>query len=205
MFIQTIECIECPYEVIPQELSSGTVLNLTLNTKFNYRVRIEQSSASSCQEKLVLYENGYYVLNVQPAAPPRTGLQCTLTTQRSPNNIYIPLIVGGVILLVLFIACVLAERFKLREQLLKLKKRYLQRRSPQESALSYDLQARAPAPTNDGADPTVSGTAAPVTDKKPNSAASSQSKRLLSLDAFRGFSKHIGMQLHRKPSRVCSS
>ncbi|CAF0896915.1 unnamed protein product [Adineta steineri] len=195
VYIQVIECIDCPYEIITEDLSSTKLLNLTLNTKFNYRIRIESNNLSPCLESLKLYEHGHYILNVQPAPSTQTNsssnstLKCILTTQRSANNVNTPLIIAGVILLVLFVACILGQRMKVREHLLNLKNKCLKRVPPQESSQSYDLQACPPTVVHD-ATITTDGTT-PVTQLPPIHKISNvivpRSKRLLSLDAFRGF------------------
>ncbi|CAF3370347.1 unnamed protein product [Rotaria sp. Silwood1] len=198
VYIQVIECNDCPYIIIARDLSSNKSLNLTVNTKYNYRIRIELNNSSFCVETLSLYEHGQYVLNVQMSLSSSTNsssnsdLRCRLITRRSANNIYIPLIVGGVILLILFIACIVAQKLKLRESLIKLQNRYLKRVPPppsQETTHSYDLQVRSAATTTDPIN-AISGnstlTKLPPTNKISNVIVP-RSKRLLSLDAFRGF------------------
>ncbi|CAF1481200.1 unnamed protein product [Adineta ricciae] len=186
LYIQVIECIDCPYEVITQDLSSTKSIELTLNTKFNYRIRVELNPTSSCQDTLILYEHGYYRFDVKLSSTTNSTFQCLLTRQRSPNNVYIPLIVGGVILLVLFVACLVAQRFKFRTFLINLRNRVSDRVPPQESAQSYDLQSRAPVTTNNEAD-TSTATAKQQSAHEMSNVLVPRSKRLLSLDAFRGF------------------
>ncbi|UJR27883.1 hypothetical protein I4U23_009148 [Adineta vaga] len=188
IYVQVIECIDCPYEVITGNLSSTKAVDITLNTQFNYRIRIELNEILSCQETLILYEHGYYIFNVKLSSSSTTNssLQCTLTTQRSPNNIYIPLIIGGIILLVLFLVCIIAQRYKLREYLLNLKNRLSKHVPSQESTHSYDLQTRTPVVTNDEINTNASTTKLPPIHKVSNVLVP-RSKRLLSLDAFRGF------------------
>ncbi|CAF4352510.1 unnamed protein product, partial [Adineta steineri] len=88
VYVLVNECLDCPYEIIAQDLSSTQVLNLTLNTKYTYQIRIELNNVSSCVENLILYEHGEYVLNVQTSSTPSTnsssdsGLKCLLTTRR---------------------------------------------------------------------------------------------------------------------------
>jgi hypothetical protein len=160
------------------------------------------SNTSSCLETLILYEHGQYVLNVQNSNTPSTnssvdtGLKCLLTTRRSPNNVYTPLIVGGVILLALFIFSIFAQRMKLREYLINLKNRCFNHVPPQESTHSYDLQACPPATTicQSGIDAINTVECNPNVSKLPPIHKVShiivpRSKRLLSLDAFRGFGK----------------
>ncbi|CAF1557652.1 unnamed protein product, partial [Adineta steineri] len=101
VYVLVNECLDCPYEIIAQDLSSTQVLNLTLNTKYTYQIRIELNNVSSCVENLILYEHGEYVLNVQTSNTPSTnsssdsGLKCLLTTRRLADNVYTPLIFGG--------------------------------------------------------------------------------------------------------------
>ncbi|UJR21859.1 hypothetical protein I4U23_024932 [Adineta vaga] len=199
VYVLVNECLDCPYEVIAQDLSSNQVLNLTLNTKYSYRIRIELSNTSSCLETLNLYEHGEYILNVQQSTVPPsnssldTGLKCILTTRRSANNVYTPLIFAGVILLALFIFCIFAQRMKLREYLINLKNRCFNHVPPQESTHSYDLQACPPVTTlcQSGTDPVNTVECNSNVSKIPPIHKVSQvivprSKRLLSLDAFRG-------------------
>jgi hypothetical protein len=143
-------------------------------------------------ETLSLHEHGQYILHVQTSinSTSDSGLKCFLSTQRSGNNIYIPLIVGGVILLILFIACIFAQRMKLREYLIDLKNHCFKYVPPQESAHSYDLQASPPATTIEPINPTnenpIMAKLPPI--QKASNVVVPRSKRLLSLDAFRGFS-----------------
>ncbi|CAF2968996.1 unnamed protein product, partial [Rotaria sp. Silwood2] len=200
VYVQVIECLDCPYEIIAQDLSSSQVLNLTLNTKYTYHIRIELSNTSSCLETLMLYEHGQYTLNVQTSNTPsinsssESGLKCLLTTSRSANNIYTPLIVGVVILLSLFIFCLFAQRMKLREYLINLKNRCFNHTPQQECTHSYDLQTCPPATTicQSGIDTintiecNTNGSKLPTIHKLSHVIVP-RSKRLLSLDAFRGF------------------
>lgn len=193
--------MDCPYEIIAQDLSASQVLNLTLNTKYTYRVRIELNNASFCSETLILNEHGQYLLNVQSSANASTtdaSLQCLLKSQRFTNNVYTPLIVGGVIVIALFIASIVAQRMKLREQLLKFKNRCFNQVPPQESTHSYDLQACPPATTicqsNVDTISTVDCTnnvskLPPI--HKVSHVIVPRSKRLLSLDTFRGLGNRI--------------
>ncbi len=143
-------------------------------------------------ETLSLHEHGQYILAVQTATNSTSDspLKCPLTTKHAGNNIYIPLIIGGVILLILFIACILAQRMKLQEYLIDLKNRCFKYVPPQESTHSYDLQAPASVTAMEtinaiNENPTVAKL--PPIQKPPNVIVP-RSKRLLSLDAFRGFS-----------------
>lgn len=202
-----IECLDCPYEIIAQDLSSSQVLNLTLNTKYTYRIRIELSNTSYCAETLILNEHGQYLLNVQSSANASAdaSLQCLLKSQRFTNNVYTPLIVGGVILIALFIASIVAQRMKLCEQLLKFKNRCFNQVPPQESTHSYDLQACPPATTicqsNVDTINTVDCTSnvsklPPI--HKVSHVIVPRSKRLLSLDTFRGFGNEtMGVRSYR--------
>jgi hypothetical protein len=171
-----------------QDLSSNKSLNLTFNTNYNYRIRIELSNISSCFESLTLYEHGQYILNVQSSSTnSSSNLTCRLTTQRSANNIYIPLIIGGVLLLVLFVFCIFAQRMKLREHLLNLKNHCFKNVPPQEPTHSYDLQVCPPTVINTtDANPSIPKLP-PI--HKVSNVIVPRSKRLLSLDAFRGFGK----------------
>jgi hypothetical protein len=125
-----------------------------------------------------------------------SGLKCLLASQRFTNNVYTPLIIGGVILISLFIFCIFAQRMKLREYLINFKKRCCNHVPPQESTHSYDLQACPPSTTmcQSGIDP-MNTTECPANHSKipPTHKLSHvivpRSKRLLSLDAFRGFGK----------------
>ncbi|CAM4757962.1 unnamed protein product [Rotaria magnacalcarata] len=200
VYVQVIECLDCPYEVIAQDLSSTQVLNLTLNTKYTYRIRIELSNISSCLETLTVYEHGRYVLNVQNSNVPsnnsnsESGLKCLLTASRAANNIYTPLIFGVVALLGLFIFCLLAQRMKLREYLNNLTNRCFNNSPTQECAHSYDLQTCPPATTicQSGLDSVntiecnANGSKLPTMHKLSHVIVP-RSKRLLSLDAYRGF------------------
>ncbi|CAF2506841.1 unnamed protein product [Rotaria sp. Silwood2] len=196
VYVQVIECIDCPYRIIAQDLSSNKSLYLTVNTKYNYRIRIELSNTSFCIEPLTLYEHGQYVLNVQMSSSLSTNsssnsdLRCSLITRRSANNVSIPLIVGGVILLILFIACIVAQKLKLRERLIELKNRLFKSVPPQqETTHSYGLQVRSPATATDSINATGGNstlTKLPPINKMSNVMVP-RSKRLLSLDAFRGF------------------
>jgi hypothetical protein len=171
-----VQCVSCAYKVLIQDLSSQKSLNLTLNTNYQYRLRLETSSRGSCLETLHVRENGKYLLYVESpsvansTAPPQ--LKCTLTVEREPNNVAIPLIVGIVIIVVLFISCMVNTRLKLIDRLAKKKDYFLKRATAQQTPFAYDLHSPASA--------TVSTDSAP----KP-----AKTKRLLSLDAFRGFGK----------------
>ena len=178
------------------------MLNLTLNTKYTYRIRVELTNTSSCLETLNLYEYGRYVLNIQISSTNTnsstdTGLKCLLTSSyRLANNVYTPLIVGGVILIALFIFCIFAQRMKLREYLINLKSRCCNHVPPQESTHSYDLQACPPMTTvcQSGIDTINSPECTANISKIPPVHKIShiivpRSKRLLSLDAFRGFGR----------------
>ncbi|CAF0889821.1 unnamed protein product [Rotaria sordida] len=196
VYVQVIECIDCPYKIIAQDLSSNKILNLTVNTKYNYRIRIELNNTLFCIETLSLYEHGNYILNVKISLSSSTNsssnsdLICTLITRHSPNNIYIPLIIGGIILLILFIACIVAQKIKFRERLIILKNRFFKSvPPPQETPHSYDLQARTSATATDPINATNGNstlTKLPPIPKISNVAVP-KSKRLLSLDGFRGF------------------
>ncbi|CAF0805606.1 unnamed protein product [Didymodactylos carnosus] len=210
VLIQVVECMGCPYETLANALPPSQALNLTFNTKYTYRVRIEFNNMTVCRETLNLYEHGQYVFNIQSngsAVPTNgsldTGIKCTLITRRSSNNIYIPLIVGGVIVLVLFIACIVAQRVKLTEKLLKMKERIFNRVPSQQSQSSYDLQqthvtsaivgssAISPHITNHHHETTTATIDSVENHKsipplKTTNVTVSRSKRLLSLDAFRG-------------------
>lgn len=118
-------------------------------------------------------------------------MKCQLTTQRSANNIYTPLIVGGVLLLILFLACIIAQRMKFIDYLINVKNRCFKRAPPQDSTHSYDLQQCTPAVTIDTMNVVEAN---PIMTKLPpihkiSNVIVPRSKRLLSLDAFRGFSK----------------
>lgn len=145
-------------------------------------------------------EHGQYTLNVQISNTPSnnstndSGLKCLLTTSRTANNIYTPLIFGVVALLTLFIFCLLAQRMKLREYLINVTSRCFNQSPQQECAHSYDLQACPPATTicQSGLDGvstvecTANGSKHPTMHKLSHIIVP-RSKRLLSLDAFRGF------------------
>lgn len=173
-----VQCVNCADRALPQELSSQQSLNLILNTNYQYRLRLETSSRGSCLETLRVRENGKYLLYVEsPSIANSTAphqLKCTLTVDRAPNNVAIPLIVGIVIIVVLFIGCLVTTRFKLIDRLSKKKVHLLKRGASQQTPLSYDLQVPLPATTSSADD-----TSKPV-----------KTKRLLSLDAFRGFGEY---------------
>jgi len=125
-----------------------------------------------------------------------TGLKCQLTSSRLVNNVYTPLIVGGVLLVALFLFCIFAQRMKLREYLINLKNRCCNRVPPQESTHSYDLQACPPVTTicQSGIDTVNTTECNPNMSKLVNIHKIAQiivprSKRLVSLDAFRGLGK----------------
>ena len=187
--IQVIQCIECAYEIIAQDLSSTHFLNVTLNTAYTYRIRIDSTSASSCEQTLSLREHGRYTFDVQLSTTNST-LECHLTTENSGNNIYIPFIIAGIILLILFIVCLVAQRLKWLERLIRLKNDYLRSRSTSESGHAYNLDARSEGTNVVNINATE---ASPViaksesVQKTPN--AVPRSKRLLSLDGFRGLSR----------------
>ena len=205
MYVQVIECIDCPYEVISQNLSTDKYLNLTFNTKYKYHMRIEFNNTTFCLVTLILHEHGQYILNVQTSSSSttnsssNTNLTCLLTTRRSPNNAYIPLIIGGLILLILFIVCIVFQRLKLYKQLIKLKQHCFKHIPSQESAHSYDLQVRSSETTNDQINNTNRNSTQvklpPI--QKISHTIVPKSKRLLSLDAFRGFGKRINMNTKR--------
>lgn len=169
-----------------------------MNTKYSYRIRVELNSGSSCIESATLHEHGKYSLNIQLMSTNSStifDLKCMLNTQRSAHNVYIPLIVGGIILLLLFLTCLIAQRLKAREYFMNLINRVFKNIPQQESTHSYDLQVRPPVTTttanNDtvnGQDTSLNATKIPPIHKVTN-AAVPRSKRLLSLDAFRGFGK----------------
>ena len=196
VYVQVVQCIDCPYEIIAQDLSSAQLINLTLNTKFTYRIRIELNNVSFCSEILIVDEHGQYIFNVQPPvnASSDNNLQCTLKSQRFTNNVYTPLIVGAVILIGLFISSILGQRMQLREQLIKLKNRCFNHVPPQESTHSYDLQTCPQATTicQSAMDPMNNGDCNQNNTKLPpihkvSRVIVPRSKRLLSLDTFRGF------------------
>lgn len=218
MYVLVNECLDCPYEIIAQDLSATQVLNLTLNTKYTYRVRVELSNTSFCLETLALYEHGEYVLNVQPSTGSAsnssvdTGLKCLLTSRRMANNVYTPLIVAAVILFGLFIFCIFAQRMKLREYLINLKNRCFNHVPPQESTHSYDLQACPPVTTlcQSGIDTISTVECNTSTTKIPPIHKVSQvivprSKRLLSMDAFRGLGETTIVPPSTRHFHVCFS
>lgn len=151
---------------------------------------------------MILYEHAQYNFNVQISnsqssnSSSESNLKCLLTTSRLANNVYTPLIVGVVILLALFIVCLLAQRMKLREYLINLKNRCINHVPQQDCTHSYDLQACPPATTicQSGIDTINTIECNPTALKVPTMHKLShmivpRSKRLLSLDAFRGFGK----------------
>jgi hypothetical protein len=82
---------------------------------------------------------------------------------------------------------------KLREHLINLKNRVFKHTTPQETIHSYDLQARTSPATNETVNPTDAN---PTLTKIPpihkiSNVIVPRSKRVLSLDAFRGFGKRI--------------
>jgi hypothetical protein len=98
------------------------------------------------------------------------------------------LIVGGVILLILFIACIFAQQMKFREYLINLTNRCFKRVPPQESTHTYDLQACTTNDTINVTDGNPTITKLPPI-QKVSGVIVPRSKRLSSLDAFRGFGK----------------
>lgn len=188
--IQIVECINCSYEILSENLTSKASLSLTLNTKYSYRIRIEQSNISSCLLSLVPYEYELYLLQVENGnqstnSSSNKNLICNLITKRSASHIYVPLIVAGVLLSVLFLTCIVAQRMKFDEYLKSIQKRFLNKKPPQESTQSYDLQANPPAETINASETNPTITRLPPI-KKVSSVIVPRSKRLLSLDAFRG-------------------
>jgi hypothetical protein len=176
-------------------------LNLTLNTKYAYRFRLELTNASFCMETLNLNEHGQYILHVQTSAgnTSDSNIQCLLKSQRFTNNVYTPLIVGGVIFIALFIFMIVAQRMKLDEQFIKFKHHCFNQVPPQESTHSYDLQACPPAnticqPVMDTIDCTGNISKLPPIHKISHVIVP-RSKRLLSLDTFRGFGRKISFVL----------
>ncbi|CAF1177372.1 unnamed protein product [Rotaria sp. Silwood1] len=200
VYVQVIECLDCPYEIIAQDLSSNQILNLTLNTKYTYHIRIELNNISSCLENLILYEHGQYTLNIQISNILLTntstdyGLKCLLTTNRLANNIYTPLIVSIVILLTLFIFCLFAQRMKLREYIINLKNNCFNHTPKQDCTHSYDLQTcpqttticQSTIDTINTIECNTNSMKLPTIHKLSHIIVP-RSKRLLSLDAFRGF------------------
>lgn len=161
VLLLNLECIHCAYDVQAQNLTSKQPLSLILNTDFKYNLLITDSiNQTSCLTGLHPGEHGHYVINVT-ANVTSTSFQCTVTVLRQPNNIFIPLIVAGVVLLVLFLGCVIVSRFKLFSRLHHKILQYWKERSLNRS-LSYELE-------------------------EPTSQSTKKSKRVLSLDAFRGF------------------
>jgi hypothetical protein len=82
---------------------------------------------------------------------------------------------------------------KLREHLIKHKNRLFKHKPPQETIHSYDLQVHSSPATNEINHPTDGN---PIVTKLPpinkvSNVVVPRSKRLLSLDAFRGFGKRI--------------
>lgn len=151
-----------------------------MNTNYEYHLRIESPARSTCQQLLSLGENGRYLLYVRPASPTNSSLTCSLTVQREPNKIWIPIVVSVVILLVLLVGCNVASRYNFVDYLLRQKDRCLSRATSPIATISYNLQAY----TGEGAP--AATTEAPAVPKKP-AEPSGKTKRLLSLDAFRGF------------------
>lgn len=191
MSIQVIECIDCFYEVLAEDLSSNKSLNFTLNTKYSYRIRIELTNTSYCLQTVSPSEHGSYLLNVESSSTNSSSdihLQCFLTTQRLANNIYIPLIVAGILLLILLLSCIIGQRLKVNEYFKTIQKRFLKKSQAQETAHSYDLQSTVPAETANAAETSPTVTRLPPI-QKMTSVIVPRSKRLLSLDAFRGLSK----------------
>lgn len=205
VYVQIIECVRCPYELIAEDLSANKIINITLNTKYNYHIRIETVNKSYCVEKLNLNEHNQYVLeigtNLSMNSSFESYLKCNLVIRYSSMSVYIPMIVAGIILLVLFILCIIAQRFDIYEYFLKIKKRLSKHAPSQESAHSYDLQACSlqPATSNNQIHATTDGNPSviklpPI--HKASNAAVPRSKRLLSLDGFRGFGKFESLILY---------
>lgn len=148
---------------------------------------------------LILNEHGHYLINVQASTNHTVDskIQCNVKVERITNNVYTPLIVGSLILVVLFISSILGQRMKLREQLIKMKNRCFNSVPPQESTHSYDLQncqtptniCQTSAETNNvSPDCLPNGTKIPPIHKVSHVIVP-RSKRLLSLDTFRGLGK----------------
>lgn len=184
--------------MIPNNLSSSHVLNLTLNTAYTYRIRIDSINGSYCEQTVSLHEHGRYTFDIRLFITNST-LNCRLLTENSGNNIYIPLIVAGVILLILFILCLIAQRLKWLERLIRWKNDCFKSRSTQEPDRAYGLDACAEGSNIANINSTETN---PMTDKAepvqktPN--AVPRSKRLLSLDGFRGLSRINQAELFSK-------
>ena len=151
-----------------------------MNTNYAYRLRVEWPTTKSfCLQELAVREHGQYLVTVRTGSG--SSLLCELTVRRAANKVYVPLIVGMILVVVLFFGCIIAKRFNLVDRLTALKNQCLKRRPIQESTRAYNLQ------------PTVAGaTAEPSLVKPPTSdeaapAKPTKTKRLLCLDAFRGF------------------
>lgn len=162
-------------------------MNLVVNTNYEYRLRIELSSRASCQPFLDLAEHGRYFIYVQRTSSAEDfSLTCPLTIQREPNKIWIPLVIGIVIIVVLFIGCNIGSRYNVIDYLLRQKDRWLKPVTSEPTAISYNLQSY----THDGtAAATTTTTVTPsdqIFPKKPTD-TTNKAKRLRSLDAFRGF------------------
>ena len=166
-----------------------------MNTKYTYDIRIELSNVSSCVQRLNLYEHGRYILNVKLSNTLSTNtssdldLQCQITTDHLATNIYAPLIVSVVILLALFIVCIIAQRMKIREHLVNLKNHYFNHVPQQECTHSYDLQTTTICQTTIETMNNVeynSNVPKVPSIQKLSHIIVPRSKRLLSLDAFRG-------------------
>ena len=163
-------------------MSPGKSLNVTLNTNYAYRLRVESSTKKSlCLLDLSVREHGQYLVTIRSGSD--TNLECEVTVRRVANNVSVPLIVGMILVVVLFFGCIIAKRFNVVDRLTALKNQCLKRRPIQESARTYNLQATVAGTT---AEPSLvkASTSDEVILPKPT-----KTKRLLCLDAFRGFGK----------------
>ena len=190
-----IQCVECSYEIIAEDFSSTHFLNITLNTAYTYRIRIDSTKSLLCEETLSLREHGQYTFEVQISSANST-IQCHLATQDAGNNIYIPLIIAAIILLALFVVCLVAQRLKWLERLVSLKNRCCKSRSVQEYTEAQDLQVRAPITNIAKINNTEETLIIPKSESVPkvSNVLVPRSKRLLSLDGFRGLSKIAGKE-----------
>lgn len=176
--------MDCGYKILSSNLTSNTSLKLIFNTKYSYFIRIEQSNTSCYLKTFEPYENEFYVLTVENQSTNSSSnrnFTCTISLPRSTIHAYVPLIVAGVLLLILFLACIVAQRMKFDEYLKTIQKRFTNKTPTQEATHAEMIN------TNE-TNPTVARLP-PI--QKVSSVIVPRSKRLLSLDAFRGLSKSI--------------
>ena len=170
--LHNTECIGCAFQHVTVA-NRAVIFELILNTNYEYKLFLQElNTKASCLVALSLGEHGKYRVSVEQIST--STLNCTLIVDCQPNQIFIPLIVAGIILLILFIASIVASRFELVDSIKRKVERTFRGQPDQPRVFSYDLQTCAPAASVE-----TRSVVNPIKTKK----------RLISLDAFRGFGK----------------